>query len=71
MKTSLTPTLCLFFLALLLLTQACTGIFKKDIKEGIIEFKAEAVDSKEHASMTVPDKMIVKFKNDFLSPIMK
>lgn len=41
------------------------GIFKKDIKEGSIEFKAEAVDSKDHASMTVPDKMVVKFKNDY------
>ncbi|HTL82481.1 MAG TPA: hypothetical protein VL651_12295, partial [Bacteroidia bacterium] len=41
-----------------------TGIFKKDLREGIIEYKAEAVDSKDHSSLTVPDKMVVKFKND-------
>jgi hypothetical protein len=41
------------------------GIFKKDIKEGAIEFKCEAADPKIGSSMTVPDKMVVKFKNDF------
>lgn len=53
------------FLSIILLSQSCSDFFKKDIKEGAIEFKAEAVDSKEHASMTVPDKMVVKFKNDY------
>lgn len=47
------------------LLQACSGIFKKDIKEGIIEYKAEAVDAKDISSLTVPDKMVVKFKNDY------
>ncbi len=41
------------------------NIFHKDIKEGVIEFKAEAVDEKEHASLTVPDKMVVKFKDNY------
>jgi hypothetical protein len=63
MSTGLTRAFC--FLFIVSLSQACSGIFKKDIKEGVIEFKAEAVDAKEHASMTVPDKMIVKFKNDY------
>ncbi|HET6993045.1 MAG TPA: hypothetical protein VFJ43_17055 [Bacteroidia bacterium] len=63
MSTGLTRSFC--FLFILSLSQACSGIFKKDIKEGVIEFKAEAVDTKEHASLTVPDKMIVKFKNDY------
>ncbi len=54
-----------FFFVSVLAFSACSGIFKKDIKEGVIEFKSEAVDSKEHASMTVPDKMVVKFKNDY------
>jgi len=47
------------------LLQACSGIFKKDIKEGVIEYKAEATDTKDRASITVPDKMTVKFKNDY------
>ncbi len=55
----------LLFLLAVSSLQACSGIFKKDIKQGMIEYKAEAVDSKDHASMTVPDKMIVKFKNDY------
>lgn len=46
---------------------ACSDFFKKDIKEGTIEYKAEAVSSKEHSSITVPDKMEVKFKNDYSS----
>lgn len=56
------------FLVLLIITslsQACSGIFKKDLKEGVIEFKAEAVDPNEGSSITVPDKMIVRFKNNF------
>ncbi|MDQ3111236.1 MAG: hypothetical protein M3R17_15210 [Bacteroidota bacterium] len=57
----------IFFLTIAFLTQACSDFFKKDLKEGVIEFKAEAVDSKEHASMTVPDKMVVKFKNGFVA----
>ncbi|HEU4716366.1 MAG TPA: hypothetical protein VFU15_00955 [Bacteroidia bacterium] len=44
---------------------SCSNFFKKDIKEGVIEFKAEAVGPKEHASMTVPDKMTVKFKDNY------
>ncbi|CAN5163542.1 hypothetical protein BH09BAC5_BH09BAC5_17390 [soil metagenome] len=55
------------FFTITFLSQACSDIFKKNIKEGVIEFKSEAIDSKEHASMTVPDKMVVKFKNDFTS----
>jgi hypothetical protein len=46
---------------------SCDGIFVKNLKEGEIEFKAESADSKDHATFTVPDKMIVKFKNDFSS----
>ncbi len=63
MRTGLSRVICFLLTASLL--QACSGIFKKDLKEGVIEFKSEAVDAKEHASMTVPDKMTVKFKNDF------
>lgn len=63
MKTGLSRVISFIFIATLI--QACSGIFKKNIKEGVIEFKAEAVDSKEHASMTVPDKMTVRFKNDY------
>lgn len=44
---------------------SCSDIFKRDIKEGTIEYKAEAVNLKEHSSITVPDKMEVKFKNDY------
>lgn len=65
MKTGLTRAVC--FLFTLLAFQACSDFFKKDIKEGTIEYKSEAVSSKEHSSITVPDKMIVKFKNDFSS----
>lgn len=55
----------LLFLTVSAFASSCSDFFKKDIKEGVIEFKAEAVDSKDHASMTVPDKMVVKFKNDY------
>ena len=55
------------FLLVISLSQACSGIFKKDLKEGSIEYKAEAVGSKEHQSITVPDKMIVKFKNNYVA----
>lgn len=63
MRPGLPRVVCFFIVASL--SQACSGIFKKDIKEGVIDYKAEAVDSKEHASMTVPDKMEVRFKNDY------
>jgi hypothetical protein len=63
MNTGIPRLIC--FLSIAFLSQACSDFFKKDIKEGVIEFNAEAVDSKEHASMTVPDKMVVKFKNDY------
>jgi hypothetical protein len=63
MRPGISRAVCLLMTASLL--QACSGIFKKDIKEGVIEYKAESVDAKDHASMTVPDKMVVKFKNDY------
>lgn len=56
-----------FFLFAALAFQACSDFFKKDIKEGIIEYKSEAVSPKEHSSITVPDKLEVKFKNDYSS----
>lgn len=65
MKTGLIRAV--FFLFAAFAFQACSDLFKKDIKEGIIEFKSEAVSSKEHSSITVPDKMEVKFKNNYSS----
>src|ERR1051325_11344063 len=46
------------FLLVISLSQACSGIFKKDLKEGSIEYKAEAVGSKEHQSITDPVQKI-------------
>jgi hypothetical protein len=65
MNTGISRLLC--FLSIAFLSQACSNFFKKDIKEGIIEFKAEAVRPKDNGSMTVPDKMVVKFKNDYVA----
>ncbi len=65
MNTGIPRLIC--FVLIASLSQACSDFFKKDIKEGVIEFAAEAVDPKEGSSMTVPDKMIVKFKNDLIA----
>lgn len=63
MNTGIPRLIC--FLSIAFLSQACSDFFKKDIKEGVIEFKAEAVSAKDNASLTVPDKMTVKFKNGY------
>ncbi|HLG02007.1 MAG TPA: hypothetical protein VI731_00330 [Bacteroidia bacterium] len=52
-----------FLLPLFLVS--CSDFFKKDLKEGEIEYQAEATDPGEHTSLMVPDKMTVMFKNDF------
>jgi hypothetical protein len=65
MKPGLFRVIC--FLCLASFSYGCSDIFKKDICEGIIEFKAEAVDPKKQNSITVPDKMVVKFKNNYYS----
>lgn len=42
-----------------------SGIFRRHIKEGEIEYKAEAVTEQAGSSMTVPDKMVVKFRDNY------
>ncbi|GAB4145056.1 MAG: hypothetical protein Fur0041_19770 [Bacteroidia bacterium] len=49
----------------ILLSSCSGGIFKKDISEGTIEFKSEAVGENKPSAMLVPDKMTVKFKDNY------
>jgi hypothetical protein len=66
MNSGFPRTLFLFLVAsALAFLPGCSDMFKKDISEGIIEFNAEPVDSKRAGSFTVPDKMVVKFKNNY------
>jgi len=61
---NLKPTRVLSVLLIVILVGACSNIYKKDIDEGIIEYSCEAIDKKENSSITIPAKMVVKFKND-------
>jgi hypothetical protein len=65
MNTGFSRTI--LFFSIILLSQSCSDFFKKDIKEGSIEFKAEAINAKDKGSMSVPDKMVVKFKNGYVA----
>lgn len=65
MNTGIPRLIC--FLSIAFLSQACSDFFKKDIKEGVIEFKSEAVFEKDNGSMSVPDKMVVKFKDGYVA----
>jgi GLPGLI family protein len=65
MRPGISRVICLLLATSLL--QACSSFFKKDIKEGEIDYKAESVDAKDRSSMTVPDKMVVKFKDNYVA----
>lgn len=66
MKQNILPLSLLFLIISGCFFSACTEkSSKKQITEGVIEYKAKAVNASSAVAMMAPDKMIVKFRNGY------